>query len=249
MRFSALGTVAAVGAALLGAALTAAPAAATPAPTGFPVITVAPDHGTADAGYLIHGDITVVSAHWTEPTVTCAGDATDDIGLVLSIGYQGARDSNFFYGESVGAGDGCVRTDAFPNHHYTGAFDLVGSPKLPNGEAGYPVRISPGDAMSESVSRTSTSCTTTITDATIDWSVTQTSPILTNRGTVARVFYGVDSADSPSYTPVTVTDLEVNGVLVQPSAVQPRSTVEPTGISDRVGPLVNGSFTVTRSQS
>jgi hypothetical protein len=236
------------GAALLGTVLTAAPAAAAQIPTR-PVPEVGITGDGMVAGYFISGnlvgEITSVSARWTEPTVTCTGDLRDTLGLVISIDAWTGSGDNF---ETVGAGDNCFTTAVHPDHHSTGAFAVVGTLAPPKGAAGYGVSIRTGDAMFESVARTGTSCTTTITDTTQNWSVTKNTPIVDSNAPNVRVFYGDTAGTTPDYSPVTVTDLEVNGAPVDPGTAFARGTTESDGVTDQVGPLVDGSFTVTRVQ-
>jgi len=147
------------------------------ATTNAATLAVGPtgDTSTNWSGYFASGGtFTSVSGSWTVPTVTCTSDA-DEYSSEW-IGIDGATDSTV---EQDGVEADCQNGSPFYQAWYEFYSENTGPPKGVSSVDEIPIdeSISPGDAMSASVSVASNEWTLKISDSTRNWTFTE-GPIL-----------------------------------------------------------------------
>ncbi|MGN6722399.1 MAG: G1 family glutamic endopeptidase, partial [Marmoricola sp.] len=124
---------------------------------------------------------TSVSASWTQPTVNCAATGKKSAYSSFWVGIDGDGSSTV---EQTGTDADCVR--GVP--HYYGWFEVY--PAFP---VNYTDTVRPGDAMSASVTYSSSNFTLILTDRTRGWAETQTKALASAQRFSAEVI-----AEAPS---------------------------------------------------
>jgi hypothetical protein len=190
-------------------------------------------------------DAASVSASWTEPTVTCPRHNTSFItfGAGVSLRLAGAGTDE----ESAGVELSCTGLrpsliECLITNVDSGLDPLAGV---------YSDPVSPGDALSASVTQDGQNYVLTIADATKGWSETRTVP--TPAGvpdTVAGVRTDDEGPSGPGevgFGAVAFTGATVNGQPLATADPIALDSTEPDGAVDRTGPLTSGDFTVTQT--
>ncbi len=181
------------------------------------------------SGVVVTGSgFTSVSASWTEPSVTCT--STND-EMAIWVGLDGYGSSTV---EQVG-----VATDCSSGHPaYQGFYEMY-----PAAPVYYSNPVSGGDQITASVTRSGTSYTLKLSDATKGWTKTTTKSMSASNSS-AEVIVESSTASFPKFGDINFSSVTING--------NPVGTYNPVlldasnsyGYEDHTSPVSGSKFSV-----